>query len=477
LIIDKTYLIILKQQTKMRKILTYAVSALALASCSSDSLVSDSPANTQAPIAFNAGQKNITRAVDDSKNLEKNGHYNFGVWAYKYKTADATTGDVVMDHYLVGYSNGTDKGYDKSNVSTWADNAGTLKDHTSSWFYEKLGKAEYNTDYMSVNANQYLRYWDLSYNNTKFFAYAPYCNKKNSETNVNYVTFAGEKITVAKDANKAGYDNPAVNDFIYAGAQATNADQNDVKLAFKHLGAIVKVAFRESVPGYKVQLIDVTTDGSGIQATTAKKNGDSYIHSTGTTDVTYVTYLKSCGATIDYSSSITAPSVSVVASDVETSHENLKFDIPKKTTEGLNGLVDYQKDENSPKYVVLPEKDGDYAKSPTTYYAVVQPSDSETGFTFHISYNLIAEDNGEVVTVRDARVFVPADQVRWASNTAYTYNFTISKVSTGTTNPNDPNINLDDPTVSAGTVVPIVFDGATIEDYTPNAPNNGNIPY
>ena len=58
----------------MRKILTYAVSALALASCSSDSLVSDSPANTQAPIAFNVGQKNITRVVDDSKNLEKNGH-------------------------------------------------------------------------------------------------------------------------------------------------------------------------------------------------------------------------------------------------------------------------------------------------------------------------------------------------------------------------------------------------------------------
>ena len=55
--IDKTYLIILKQKTKMRKILTYAVSALALASCSSDSLVSDSPANTQSPLAFSVGQK------------------------------------------------------------------------------------------------------------------------------------------------------------------------------------------------------------------------------------------------------------------------------------------------------------------------------------------------------------------------------------------------------------------------------------
>ena len=449
----------------MKKILTYAVSALALASCSSDSLVSDSPANTQAPIAFNVGQKNITRtALEDAK------HYNFGVWAYK---TEGSTSQLVMDNYLVGYSNGSNLGYYKENATTWNGDAGEDTDHKSPWFYEKLGNEEYTytgaagfytksqTAFMSANKNQYLRYWDLAYTNTNFYAYAPY---KSSG-----VSFDGTKLTVDKAANTAGYNSAAEHDFIYAAAQATNAEKKDVKLAFKHLGAIVKVAFRENVNGYKVQLIDVTTDGSGIQATTAKKDGTTYIHSSGTTDVTYVTYLTSCKATIDYTNSITTPSVTPVtdaASDVETSHENLKFDIPKKTTEGLNGLVDYQKDENSPKYVVLPEKDGDYAKSPTTYYAVVQPSDSETGFTLHISYNLIAEDNGEVVTVRDARVHVPYTQVRWQSNTSYTYNFTISQVSSGTT---DPTVtpNLADPTVPAGTVVPIVFDGAIISDYDP----------
>lgn len=456
----------------MRKILTYAVSALALASCSSDSLVSDSPANTQAPIAFNAGQKNITR----STNLEES-HYNFGVWAYKYKTADATTGDVVMDHYLVGYSNETDKkGYEHSGSTTWAGNIGDQDDHESPWFYEKLGNKEYTytgTDgyykndaadaaFMSANDYQYLRYWDLSYNNTKFFAYAPYCNTANG------VTFADSKITVSKSANTAGYDNPEEHDFIYAGAQATNGDKKDVKLSFKHLGAIVKVAFRENVNGYKVQLINVKESSSdpneklGVQATSAKVSGTTYIHTDATTQKD-VTYLKSCGATINFADNINTPEVKVVTTDVTPSSDNLMFDIP---TEKKHGLVDYQKDENSPKYVVLPEKDGDYAKSPTTYYAVVQPSDSETGFTFHISYNLIAEDNGEVVTVRDARVFVPDTQVRWQSNTSYTYNFTISQVSSGTT---DPTVtpNLADPTVPAGTVVPIVFDGAIISDYDP----------
>jgi hypothetical protein len=143
----------------------------------------------------------------------------------------------------------------------------------------------------------------------------------------------------------------------------------------------------------------------------------------------------------------------------------LKFDIPTEVSD--NALVSYTNPKTKNTYNVLREgTDAKYVVSPTTYYAVVQPTDSETGFTFHISYNLIAEDNGEVVTVRDARVFVPADMVKWESNKAYTYNFTISQVSSGTT---DPTVtpNLADPTVPAGTVVPIVFDGATISDYDP----------
>ena len=88
------------------------------------------------------------------------------------------------------------------------------------------------------------------------------------------------------------------------------------------------------------------------------------------------------------------------------------------------------------------------------------------GFTFHVSYQLIAEDNGEVITVHDARVYVPADVVDWKPNTRYLYAFKFTVNSTGTT---DPNVNVDvtDPTVPAtSNVYPIVFDGATIEDYT-----------
>ncbi len=442
----------------MRKILTYAVSALALASCSSDSLVSDSPANTQAPIAFNVGQKNITRA--DAPSLESTGHYNFGVWAYKTRSTGNPLSQLVMGNYLVGYSNGTDKGYSKDDATTWNGSAGEVTDHKSPWFYEKLGNKEYTydgdkfykasqADFMSANEYQYLRYWDLAYTNTNFYAYAPY---KSSG-----VTFENSKITVDKSANTAGYNDAAKHDFIYAAAQAVNANKQDVKLSFKHLGALVKVAFRESVPGYKVKLIDVTEDKSGIQATPA----------TAATATTATTYYTESGATIDFTK-LTDIKVAPVTTGATTSSDNLKFAVP------TTGLVEYTaKDASSTKYSVLPETTSTYSTSSDVYYAVVQPLDSETGFTFHVSYTLIAEDNGETVTVRDARVFVPADQVRWASNTAYTYNFTISKVSTGTTDPTTT-IDLTNPKVPTDpTVCPIVFDGATITDYEAVSKENG----
>ncbi len=412
----------------MKKILTYAVSALALASCSSDSLVSDSPANTQAPIAFNVGQKNITRA--DLPKLEDKGHYNFGVWAYKTK---GTTSQLVMENYLVGY-NGTN-GYPKSGVD-----AGT-------WFYEGLGNEDY-TGSTAKNKKQILRYWDYSTDKTDFFAYAPY----NSA-----LTFDEEHKTINVSLS-ASYDTES--DFIYAGNSISKSLYNNkVPLQFKHIGTKVNVAFRESVPGYKVQLIDVTTDeGSGIQATPAVKT----VTGEGTSAVTsYSTgsYNTTSSVTIDYSTPAT-PSATTSTTGATTSSANLKFGIP---TAKSDGLVGYKKDENSTEIIVLPEAADVYAKSPTTYYAVVQP-DGNPGFTFHVSYKLIAEDNGEEIIVRDARVFVPDDMVKWESNKAYTYNFTISTSSTGNTG---GTVDVSKPDVPADKALnPIVFDNPTIVDYS-----------
>lgn len=457
----------------MKKVIIFAAIAMTMVGCSNDELVNSSTENTEAPIAFSVEKKNISRGTA----LEDLGHYNFGVWAYKYK--DGLTTQKVMDNYLVGYSNGSNKGYDKTNATTWKESTNSVEDHVSPWFYEYLGKNEYNYDgdagfykasqsaYMSANANQYLRYWDLAYTNTNFYAYAPYRSAG--------VTFdeANKKVTVAHGAQTAGYNDASLNEFMYAGATATNADKNDVKLIFKHLGAQVNLRFYEDVRGYKVEIIDVTTSGSGIQATPATKSGDTYTKSS---------YYTTCGATIDYAT-VTDPTATVNHTGATTTQDNLKFTIPGTS----NGLTSYDS-ERSVNYQVIPEavptgSTQTYAVSPTVYYPVAQPTKSDVGFTFHVSYKLIAEDNGEEITVKDARVYVPASVTdnstdpatttyiaAWQPNTKYTYTFKITKDSTGSTDPTTPNV--VDPTVpTTPQVYPIVFDGATVEDYTPNATN------
>ena len=94
-------------------------------------------------------------------------------------------------------------------------------------------------------------------------------------------------------------------------------------------------------------------------------------------------------------------------------------------------------------------------------------------------FNIFGEDKikqfniqpGEEITVHNARVYVPAKNgsefiAAWQPNTKYTYTFKITKDSKGTTAP-DTTIDITKPDVPATpTVYPIVFDGATVEDYT-----------
>lgn len=392
----------------MKKVLFSAAAVLALASCSNDSLVGDSPVSNEAPIEFTAGQRNITRGENSNK-LEDNGYRNFGVWAYKYTSGDKLTSALVMANYEVGCA-----GYGDYSTSI---SKGT-------WYYEGLGTG--NT--------QVLRYWDLSYNNTKFFAYAPY----NTAVSFDEST---KKMTVPVTVNVASN----TNDFVYANTTMTNSSHATVPLAFKHIGAKVNLKFYEDVAGYKVQLIDVTTDGTGIQLTPATLKEGAYTNAN-----LYTAY----EAVIDFSKS----PVTVDATDLEddkkytVSQDNLVFGLPT-TTE-------------------LPTTSSSAVASPTTYYGVAQPSSSETGFTLHVSYKLIADDNSEEITVRDARVYIPAkdDQDNriavWESNKAYTYTFKITKDTTGSTG-GDTTPTITEPTVPTNKgLYPIVFENITIEDYT-----------
>ncbi len=501
---------------KKSKLFLFAVAA-ALVGCSSESLINDSVAQKtkETPIGFNVQKQNITRAT----NLEAVKHYNFGVWAWKVEGKNSLADQEVMNNYLVGFG-GNNVGYDHTNATTWKATSGETSDHTSPWFYEGLGTGEYDytgsdgyytksqSDYMSKNANQYLRYWDLAYTKTNFYCYAPY-NKN--------VTFAhgssssASVMTFPATAIRDGYDEPlnsAYNDYsrtlgeyMYAGVQATNSAKADVTVPFKHMGAQLFIRFYEDIPGYKVEIIELNGDNGtmksglsgdivkGIQATPATLSGTTYGNGT---------YYTTQGATVSFAESDAKATYAAswgTDAKTKTNDTPLMFKIPQ---EGLStasvapaNLTDYTGLNSTTHKIIKEALTGDgaqeYSYSPTIYYPVAQPTTSTTGLTFHISYRIIAEDNKEVITVHNATVHVPVsgaaktgtstspltDQASvlitaWQPNVKYTYTFKFTKNSTGTTNPETP-INPTDPTPSTTkSLYPIVFDAATIEDYTEN---------
>lgn len=485
-------------------LLAFAV-ATVLMGCSNDELVSEPAIAKQAreiPIGFSVQKENVTRG----KNLETLKHYNFGVWAWKVNGKNLLADAEVMNNYLVGYA-GTNVGYDHSNATTWAGGAGTNSDHTSPWIYEGLGNYDYtyngeggfykttDTDYMSAKNNQYLRYWDLAYIHTNFYCYAPY-NK-----NVTFQKNADKSVMTFGDANtiRDGYDEPvnsaytkydrSLSEYMYAGVRPENSLLQDVKVEFKHMGAQVFIRFYEDIPHYKVEIIDLGADNGtmatdatgdmakGIQLAPAKKDGDTY---------TKATYYTTQGATVTFNESDAAASYTATWSGSTNVGTPLMFKIP---TEGLSTSADAPANLenhtglNGNVHKVIKEKGTsgtqEYSYSPTIYYAVAQPSTSTTGFNFHISYRIIAEDNHEVITVHNAEVYVPAKGTvtaggeekdaciaAWQPNVKYTYTFKITKDSTGSTNPEET-IDPTDPTPDTKKALyPIVFDEATIEEYS-----------
>lgn len=452
--------------------------ATVLLSCSKDDVVKEPVVviqETQVPIGFSVHKQNITRAVS----LETVRHYNFGVWAWAVQSLKSQADVEQMSNYLVGYSDGVSIGYDKTGATTWASTADITLGKTSPWFYEKLGKTEYTysgtagfykadqTAYMSANPTQALQYWDRAYDKTNFYCYAPY------DADVTFTKGATTSTMTFPGAStiRDGYDEPldptymgidrSLSEFMYAGVQATNANLATVTVPFKHMGAQLFIRFYEDIPGYKVEMIDPSSSAMGIQAEPAIKSETAY---------TEGSYYTTQGATITFAETNAAPTYTPNWTGSTAVQRPLIFKIPQAdlstASQAPANLTDFA-GLGTTTHHIIQEKTAsgtqEYSYSPTIYYPVAQPSTSTTGFTFHISYRLIAEDNKEVITVNDATVHVPAFGTIvsstaetpsqssaitvWQPNMRYIYTFKIT----------------------AQSLSPIVFDAATLGDYTENS--------
>ena len=450
----------------MKKVLILACAALT--ACTNDIDLGPNKEQVETlsnAIGFQMAKKNMT--TTKATDLNKAGHYNFGVWGYK----DADPTHEIMGNYLVGYFD-TTNGYGTQTGTTFGDGTNSL-DGKSYWMYEGMGKNDYRgnyagaaiTDaYKSNIEKQYLRYWDLSSARTTFYAYAPYVNSSTAPA----VTFLN---STSGDATKKtmffpngsiimGKDKPADQEFMYAVTKVEkNNYKEDVKLVFHRMGARIQIKFWEDIPGYTVEMMNLDanptgtstlTDGIYAKPAIAPASGNTYDPGK---------YLTKTGADIVFTNNeanATDPTANVTFKGVTNiSNKCLTFDIPR---------------------VQLGETRTDAKFSETKYYMIPRGANfdpaigaddnlKKTGFIFHVSYELKNNQSDETIIVTDAKVFVPADQCNWESNKSYTYVFKITKNSNGTTDKKDPNPEGDLTVDTDNALYPIVFDGCTVVDY------------
>ena len=448
----------------MKKALFFAAVAAAMTACTSDvdlGMQQANQENADNAIGFQVLNKNMSRAkLEDAK------HYNFGVWAYKSTDNEHD----IMANYLVGYF-GTDKGYSKSDKqTTWGD-AGNTTAHLSLWAYEGLGTAEYDYEgpesfytksqeaYMSNHTNQYLRYFDESSDNTKFYAYAPYIN---SATPVEFNNTT-KVMTFPACSVKEGYNDESLYEYLYAAKEVAKANyRSDVQLNFKHLNSRIRIVFYEDIAGYDVKMIALDPN-AGVIAVPAHYDSGAEVY-------TYADNVlaKTASATINFSN-IANPSLgtpeatekytgtALAAIDGTIKKHALVFTQPTadKLLENRNLAVN---DHNPNEYY-----------SADTYYGI--PHDASCGLTFRVSFELTSE-TGEKITVRNAGVFVSPAHCAWVAGKNYTYVFKITKNTNGTTAPTTPTV---DPNPGDKALYPIVFDGITVDDWTDHVDHNYNI--
>ncbi|MGN0061299.1 MAG: hypothetical protein ACI382_02925 [Alloprevotella sp.] len=480
----------------MKKIFYVAATAAMLASCSTDFDLSEvfGSGGTSETIGFQVQKgNNVTRATT----LQSTGHYNFGVFGYK----ESDQVNPIFPDYLVGYFD-DNLAYQKVG-STWGDGDG-VEDGKPYWMYEGLGKDEYfgtyagqalTRFYQSNNKKQFLKYWDKSATHTCFYAYAPYVGTETSTARVTYVDGVAQQATgsdtyvlnIPDGTLVAGYDDPTKYEFMYASKKVAAADYgHDVSLDFKRLVAKVNIKFWEDVPGYSVRIIDLKQDEyEGVQATPAiYKDSDSPAQTYKPYGYRAGKYYTKNGVKIKFEDGVEKHILQYQGTTADNTAP-LKFAVPTESAIGTNR---YQAAKSATDYYAIPKgtstrvlkttKDGggnvtgyeDFPADPSTdtWGNSADADLAKTGFTFHVSYELTAEDTGERIVVKNATVHVPYNYCNWKENTHYTYIFKITKNSNGSTD-TDPTIDPTDPDVPTDQALyPIVFDNCTVQDWDEN---------
>lgn len=242
----------------IKKSLFIAVSALALASCSSEDYVGTEGGNveTGANKAINfAGETGKTTRAANGNKVGADAAKLLGGKFYVLGTKGT----------LPTGSPTTTKVFDNYQVEWGANTAGTSSDNTNDWKYAGLGFVALNTTTHATDDKQTIKYWDYSQPQYDFIAYSIGNNTlvtdKTATLNDNEVL--GTTIVTPNENNNNTYTSYSlkatkINDLkecYYTDVTTVVKDNygKPVQFTFKNLTAKVRVAFYETVPGYSVK--------------------------------------------------------------------------------------------------------------------------------------------------------------------------------------------------------------------------------
>lgn len=413
-----------------------AASALALASCSSDDFLGDTPGSTptsaNSAINFGGDAGKITRATSNEGNTQQMLDGQFLVYGVK------KTNDEIFHNVFVNYS-------------VWDVEANNTTSNTNGWEYVGTkDAANLGIGKITLKYDQTIKYWDYSASVYHFVAGSPIDAFKytispdlTTGTDIESATVTGLAGHIeANNTETALKTNPV---YIAAPVKIAKDDyQKPVKFTFIRQQSMVRVGIYETIPGYSIT--DIKFYAYDTDDNTLKVSKGNNVILTSATDGYFVGGSNLTG-TVTYDWKSTTPSYTYKYDDTN---------LVKSKNWYAGKLSILATTSSEPTVATLYGTDKDMS---TTGYFTVLPTPSETKASpilIKCDYTLTDFNSGETIKVTGATAAIPAAYSKWEPNTRYTYLFKISDKTNGTTG--DPN-NPDDP---AG-LYPITFNAVVTE--------------
>lgn len=429
---------------KTKALFLTALTSFALVSCTESEFLGESTEpvveTTNGAIVFGGSAPAMTRADFYGADAAAKLGNKFVVYGTKHFSAEdkTATNDAVV--------------YNNFQVKWQASTAGTTASNTSDWEYVGL------QSYDATPTAQGIKYWDYSADNGyTFYAF--------SSSDISYPkATATDKVQVTKTTSDGtslynkGYavtvkNGATLNSLYFSDRLEVPFSKYDqtVNLTFRNLGSKVRVGFYETIPGYTVKIDRFRIDYDATAAVTSFKEMNDV-----KTDGFY--------ASLQNVKTAADQTINVTYYDATTATQVINRPKVSNPTGGYNYYL--KLGDGS---AIINKTLATTALSPTwvageaanNYYIPVFPFEGNNNpLLLKLDFTMYADDgSADVIHVKGARAIVPAVNVQWKSNFAYTYIFKISDKTNGTTGDVDGD---GDPTDPEG-LKPITFDAIVVD--------------